>query len=93
MDDLSDNQKGVLLALGNYKVNAIYLATQHEVASVNFPTKLFPNSERLIKLSKKITFFRAIREQYIKAKYVDRKFAKPPLNKALNNLSGKYFCF
>lgn len=50
MDDLSDNQKGVLLALGNYKVNAIYLATQHDVASENFPTKLFPNSERLISI-------------------------------------------
>lgn len=47
MDDLTENQKGVLLALGNYKVNAIYLAGQHEVSTfANFPTKLFPNSER-----------------------------------------------
>jgi hypothetical protein len=92
MDDLSEDQKGVLLALGNNKVNAIYLAGLHDVKSNSLPKQLFPNSDRWVLrlVFKTYSLFRAAREQYITGKYVHKKFAKPLVNKALNNTSGAH---
>ncbi|CAD5213093.1 unnamed protein product [Bursaphelenchus okinawaensis] len=77
MDELSTEQKEVLKALGNQKVNRIYLAGMpDQEIMANGKVSLNPNSER------------AEREQYITAKYVDKKFVKPLTNKFLVNSQG-----
>uniref|UniRef100_A0A7E4W5T6 Arf-GAP with coiled-coil, ANK repeat and PH domain-containing protein 2 n=1 Tax=Panagrellus redivivus TaxID=6233 RepID=A0A7E4W5T6_PANRE len=61
MDDIDDAQWQVLLRLGNAKVNALYLANQPVAHCVPSPAN--PSSAR------------TIREAWITAKYVDRRFA------------------
>ncbi|KAI6242194.1 hypothetical protein M3Y99_00260400 [Aphelenchoides fujianensis] len=73
MDDLTNDQKNVLLELGNEKVNAVYLAGLHEINMADLPKNLTPASDR------------TIRERYIKAKYVDKQFARPLLNRSFAN--------
>ncbi|KAI6172458.1 hypothetical protein M3Y98_00975400 [Aphelenchoides besseyi] len=73
MDDLSNDQKQVLLELGNFKVNGIYLSGLHEVNMADLPKQLTPTADR------------TIRERYITAKYVEKKFARPLLNKTFIN--------
>ncbi|KAI6232731.1 hypothetical protein M3Y99_00997400 [Aphelenchoides fujianensis] len=73
MDDLTNDQKNVLLELGNEKVNAVYLAGLHEINMADLPKNLTPASDR------------TIRERYITAKYVEKKFARPLLNRSFAN--------
>uniref|UniRef100_A0A915EIM6 Uncharacterized protein n=1 Tax=Ditylenchus dipsaci TaxID=166011 RepID=A0A915EIM6_9BILA len=72
MDSLETEQRNILLQLGNKKVNSIFLAfvPNAEVLSPEMPT---PDSTR------------DVREAWIKAKYADKKFARPDAQKMTNN--------
>ncbi|CAD5217466.1 unnamed protein product [Bursaphelenchus xylophilus] len=77
MDELSNEQKEVLKSLGNQKVNRIYLAGIDQQNLVQNGVKhLTPTSER------------AERELFITAKYVEKRFVKPLVNKLLINSYG-----
>ncbi|VDO52410.1 unnamed protein product [Haemonchus placei] len=71
MDSIDPELRDVLLSLGNSQVNAIYLA--HLPKKDIVPAPATDNSSR------------QIREAWIKAKYVERRFAVPSSDRARTN--------
>jgi Arf-GAP/coiled-coil/ANK repeat/PH domain-containing protein len=68
MDSLEPQQKDVLRQLGNFKVNGVYLAFVPQTDVVPPPAR--ENSSRLV------------REAWISAKYVEKRFARPDFQRA-----------
>lgn len=78
MDTLDRDQRAILLALGNRTVNAAYLKylpkNPHDVV----PPMAKPDSNR------------AVREAWIKAKYVERRFARPSKERTISSAEARH---
>lgn len=75
MDSIDTEQRNILLQLGNRKVNGIYLAYLPDINPVPPPAK--ENSSRYSLSRPTISGYRQVREAWIQAKYVEKRFALP----------------